>query len=145
MGGCGLLWWRQPTFRSVVADDELVAAWRKGGDDEAFIAKVLPLKDRVFTDRKAFFGALEAAFGGKPGLERWYDNTWRKGLPDGKALPAPTEAYWADGWLGQFLVVVPEHRLVAVRMRRAPPWPFDESKLDLFADFPKRVRALVEP
>jgi CubicO group peptidase (beta-lactamase class C family) len=142
---CGLLWWLKQGFRGMVADDLLIAEWRKAGNSEAFISKVLPLKDKVFEDRKAFFAALEQAFGGKPGLEIWYDNTWRKGLPDGKMLPSTTLGFYADGYLGQYLVVIPADRLVAVRQLRAPDGQVDASKIDAFPEFPELVRALVTP
>jgi CubicO group peptidase (beta-lactamase class C family) len=138
----GLLWWLQSDFRAMVADDELIETWRKGGASEDFLSRVMPLKGKVFTDRKAFFAAIEQAFGGKPGLEVWYDNTWRKGLPDGKDLPTKVTGYYADGYLGQYLVVIPEQRLVAVRMMNAPDGDYDANKLDTFHDFPQLVRTL---
>jgi hypothetical protein len=101
----------------------------------------------VFTRRDQFFGALKKAFGGNEGLEFWYDNTWRKGLPDGVTLPAPMVAYYADGYLGQYLVVIPKHRLVAVRQLRVPAGETNASKaapkVDSFGDFVDMVRALV--
>ena len=142
MGRYGLLWWLQTDFRGVIADDELVATWRKGGDSEAFIAKVKPLKGKVFTNREQFFAALEKAFGGKQGLETWYDNTWRKGLPDGKVLPAPVTGFYADGYLGQYLVVIPSSHIVAVRQMRASEKSGDP-KLDTFHEFPDLVKTLV--
>ncbi len=142
----GLLWWLLGDFRGMVADDEVIARWRRGGAGEDFIEKVLPLKDQVFTDRAAFVGALEKAFGGKAGLEVWYDNTWRKGLPDGKILPAPVTGFYADGYLGQYLVVLPRQRLVAVRQMRSPKsGQVDESKIDSFREFPELVRQLASP
>ncbi len=142
---CGLLWWLQSQFRSVVANDALIAQWRTAGNPESFIAKVLPLKDKVFTDRKQFFAAIEQAFGGKAGLETWYDHTWRKGLPDGAPLPSPTTGYLANGYLGQYLVVIPKHRIVAVRQMRArdPDPSKTAATADSFEDFPELVRQLV--
>lgn len=120
MTKCGLLWWLLQDFRATVADDDVIAQWRKGGDSEDFIQKLLPLKDKIFTDRKTFFGTIEKTLAGMGGLETWYDNTWRKGLPDGKGLPAPTVGFYADGYLGQYLVVLPKQHIVAVRQMRSP-------------------------
>jgi CubicO group peptidase (beta-lactamase class C family) len=141
---CGLLWWLLQDFRGMAADDKVLAAWRKGGASEDFIRKITPLKDRVFVDRKEFFAAIEQALGGKGSLETWYDNTWRKGLPDGVVLGAPVRGFYADGYLGQYLVVVPSSRLVAVRQMRAPDDDkVDTDQLDSFREFPEMVRALV--
>lgn len=145
MASCGLLWWLLSDFRAMIADDDVIAQWRKAGVSENFVKKVMPLKDQIFTDKAAFFGALEKAFGGKEGLEVWHDNTWRKGLPDGKALASPVAGYYAEGSLGQYLLILPKQRLVVVRQMRAPEGGVDESKLDSFTDFPALARQLTSP
>jgi len=122
----GLGWWIVVDLKTTL-DDEIFDTWREAGVDEAFIEKVMPMKDRVFT-RDEFFDELMGIFGGKEGLETWYDNTWRRGLPDGKPAEISFPGYYAEGYLGQYLVVLPEKRLVVVRMRRAPGAP--ESKED---------------
>lgn len=145
MTKCGLLWWLLQDFRATVADDDVIAQWRKGGDSEDFIQKLLPLKDKIFTDRKTFFGTIEKTLAGMGGLETWYDNTWRKGLPDGKGLPAPTVGFYADGYLGQYLVVLPKQHIVAVRQMRSPVGEVNTDKLDTFTDFPELIRKLATP
>jgi len=139
--GYGLLWWLHQEFRAMVADDEVIAQWRAGGASADFIARLTPLKDRVFTDREAWFAAIAGALGSQ---QAWHDNTWRKGLPEGKHLPNPTLGYYASGYLGQFLVVIPAAGLVAIRQRRSPA---DDAKLEdpglSFKDFPAMVAALV--
>jgi CubicO group peptidase (beta-lactamase class C family) len=64
-------------------------------------------------------------------------------VPEIPLLPAPIAGYYADGFLGQFLVVIPAARIVAVRQRRSPD---DAAKIDdlrlSFGDFPELVRAL---
>lgn len=141
---CGLLWWLDyPAFKLTI-DDRCVDAWRQAGLEADFLAKVLPMKGRLFT-RQEFFAELEARLGGKAGVERWHDHTWRRGLPDGVQVPdGPLSAFRADGWLGQVLLVVPKARLVAVRQMRAPDWEkTDESKLDAMKDFVSLANALV--
>ena len=139
---CGLLWWRLGDFRYVAASDELIAAWRKGGASDAFIRKMLPLKDVVYTDAEQMRAAFDRIFPAANGQPTMHDeNTWMKGLPRSKVLPGPTYGYTAEGYLGQYLVVIPRHRLVAVRQMRSPDDPSAPS--DSFDEFPDMVRALV--
>jgi CubicO group peptidase (beta-lactamase class C family) len=136
----GLLWWLQCEFRKLVADDDVIARWRKGGAGEDFIAKLLPIKDRVFTANQDYIDAIERAVG----LAAWEANTVNRGLPPGKHLPAPITGFRAAGYLGQYLVVIPAARLVAVRQRRSPTEPSKHEDRALgFREFPDMVRALV--
>lgn len=114
----GLSWWLISDSNSTI-DGEVIGKWREAGVDEGFIEKVLPLKGRVF-GRDEFFAVLKEVFGGTEGLETWYDNTWRRGLPDGKVVSSKVVGYYAEGYLGQFVIVVPHRRLVVVRMRKVP-------------------------
>jgi CubicO group peptidase (beta-lactamase class C family) len=142
---CGLLWWLLLSeFRVVLADDDLIARWQKAGASAQFLERVRPLVGQVFTDRAALSAARQRAFPGEAGAELWTANTVRKGLPDGRRLPSPVVGYYADGYLGQFLVVLPRQRLVAVRQMRSPDDPnIDEQKLDAFGEFPEMVQQLV--
>lgn len=136
----GLLWWLVTDFRSKIADDEVIARWRAGGLDDGFIAKLMPLKDRVFTDRDAFLAAITQAVG----KDVWAASTWKRGLPDGHALPAPVHGFAANGYLGQYLVVLPSARLVVVRQRRVPDDDVRRQAPELgFSDFLELARALV--
>lgn len=138
----GLGWWIVVDMKTTL-DDEVFGKWREAGVDEAFIEKVMPMKDRVFT-RDEFFDELMEIFGGKEGLETWYDNTWRRGLPDGKPVEISFPGYYAEGYLGQYMVVLPEKRLVVVRMRRAPsePEPKEDAKKNGFQELMKLVPRL---
>ncbi|APR78372.1 Beta-lactamase class C [Minicystis rosea] len=129
---------------SFVLDDSVFDAWKKAGLEPAFIAKILPLKDRVFAPNDDFFGAIAAAIGGekKVALESWYDHTWRRGLPDARAIDKHQIGFRMDGYLGQVVVVFPEKHLVAVRMRRFREGEGDQREYQ-FGDFVKKVRALV--
>jgi CubicO group peptidase (beta-lactamase class C family) len=139
---CGLLWWLLPAWRKVTIDDSVLKAWRDAKLDEAFIAKVLPMKDKVY-ERDGFFAELAKIFG-DPKAEEWHAHTWKRGLPDGKLITGPTIAFEAQGWLGQYLIVMPKERLVAVRMVRATGADDDEKKIDSMWKFPELVLALVK-
>ncbi|HZS39203.1 MAG TPA: serine hydrolase [Polyangia bacterium] len=140
---CGLLWWLVFESMKFVIDDSVIAGWRKAGQSEEFIAKVMPMKDRLLA-RDEFFDALAKIFGGKAGLERWYDQTWRRGLADGKVVPGPIAGFYADGYLGQYLVVLPKAKLVAVRQLEAHEDNPDAKNYDGLMRFPQLVQALIK-
>lgn len=56
--------------------------------------------------------------------------------PDRAAAMRPLDAFWAQGYLGQYLVVAPAKRIVAVRQRADP------ERGDEFGSFQELVRAL---
>jgi hypothetical protein len=53
----------------------------------------------------------------------------------------PVEAFEANGSLGQYIVVIPKARLVAVRQIRARD---EHSEADSYPDFTDRVQALAD-
>jgi CubicO group peptidase (beta-lactamase class C family) len=67
----------------------------------------------------------------------------RDPAPAGHDGPGPIAGYRADGYLGQYLVIYPAERLVAVRMVAASAAYDPET--DGFADFQRLVRGLVPP
>ncbi|HVT61726.1 MAG TPA: serine hydrolase [Thermoanaerobaculia bacterium] len=135
----GLLWWVVPEWTRVVVDDKLLASWKAGGADSAFLLAVEPLRGKELP-RDDFFASLDRAFGKAKGLESYVSNVRAKGLPAPRTLAGPTVGFDTNGYLGQYLVVLPRQRLVAVRQIRQDSYKGDDDDLD---DFPSLVRALV--
>jgi CubicO group peptidase (beta-lactamase class C family) len=115
---CGLLWWREGTFAHVVTEP-LLAAWRDAGADAATLARARPLVGTRSPDADRHREALVAALG-EPGLA-----SLRLLLRKADHVPLQyrvsagrIRGFSARGSLGQFLVVVPDAKLVAVRMRK---------------------------
>lgn len=124
----GHLWWiLQDQAWSVTP--ELIASWQSKGLPDAAAAELATLYGRTFAGRDPYLAALQA-------LEAWpdivrLDPLFRTGELDFTVVVPEGEpaGYSGRGWLGQHLVVLPEHRLVGVRMRRyrdqdgqGPPW-----------------------
>lgn len=64
-------------------------------------------------------------------------------MPAGRYLPTPIQGFYADGYLGQWLVVIPASRIVAVRQRRRPDDPAKVADDRLaFAAFRTRILSL---
>jgi CubicO group peptidase (beta-lactamase class C family) len=135
----GLLWWLVPESVEFTIDDSILHAWRTANPpvDERFIERVLPLKDRRFT-REGFRNAVTKALGIEPtdsGVMEWNRNTRQRGLPEVRTLPSRIIGVYGEGYLGQYLVVLPGSQTVAV-LQRTGREPFD--KPTEFLDFVRR-------
>jgi CubicO group peptidase (beta-lactamase class C family) len=114
--GCGLLWWLHGP-RAWSLREELFASWEEAGVAQDVIARVRPLVGRAFASEDALTRARDARLtpDQRRELRRLLDA--RRAEPARVALTGAPTAYYAKGWVGQWLVVVPSRRLVAVRMR----------------------------
>ena len=108
----------------------------------AFIAKALPIRGKVLA-RQEIIEQLAQCYGGASGLRQWSHSTWDRGIPGWKQATGPTRGYAAEGYLGQFLVVLPKQRLVAVRQREGLPNESEnERDARSFGDFEGDLLAL---
>lgn len=109
------------------------------GVSQALVTTLSPLAGRTFPSRSDYHQALAAALG-----PDWPATVEREVCGRGVELAMPElgEAigYQTNGYLGQYLVILPEAGIVAVRMvRRSPAY---DPATDSFAGFIDRVRAL---
>jgi CubicO group peptidase (beta-lactamase class C family) len=137
--GYGLLWWRIPKWHVRVVDEARLADMKRAGLDERFIAAMATLKDQPLAEAD-----LPAT------LRKALGDDW---LPRVQAARAKTQLLtdkWspefvgvnANGYLGQYLIVLPAAQLIAVRLVDGGE-RYDD-KTDGFEDFFDQVRALVE-
>jgi CubicO group peptidase (beta-lactamase class C family) len=137
------LWWLLPAWTRRTIEPAIVDGWRRAGVESELIEQVQPLVGKPFASSLALVRALREATG-DPELRRFEQEIWKKELPDSRVELGPTVGTYAAGSLGQYLVVVPEHALVAVRMRRSPkPRPARDDFERSFPDFADRVLGLV--
>lgn len=134
----GLLWWLIPEKLVRVIDAETIRALREAGVDEAVLARVEPLKGR-YESADELIAAYRSAFG----------DDWRTAIMDAlgphwnllvRAKVGEIVGYRADGYLGQFIIIYPAERLVAVRMVASSPAYREET--DGFVEFQELVRGL---
>lgn len=147
----GLLWWLTPSTREMWVDGPLFEAWGTAGADEEFLTCAVSLLDRRLP-RSEFWREVLLAFAAPgeepdfeamdpPAMMSWMRNTRDRGqLPYHLAL-GPPQAVSARGYLGQYLVVVPDHGLVAVRQRR---YPAEGGELDPTANFASFEQLVLE-
>jgi len=104
------------------------------------MAALAPLAGRTFESRAAYHEALAAALG-----PQWQDTVDCEVRRPGVDVAAPqvgeVVGYQTNGYLGRYLVILPEPNIIAVRMIRRSA-AYDEAT-DAFSNFIWRVRALV--
>jgi len=135
----GFLWARHRTL-SVGYDDEHLRALRQAGVAASTIAKLETIKGQWF-DTTALARKLSEILGiaEREAIRRANDRVIAKLGGDVAVRWGPQTAYDANGWLGQYLVVVPRTHMVVVRMQRAtrhgangaPAADFDDEVLAL--------------
>ncbi|MBS2015640.1 MAG: serine hydrolase [Deltaproteobacteria bacterium] len=136
----GLLWWIKYTTNTRRLEPGSLRAAAKHGASPEVIAKLLPLEGRELSSNE-LSGAMRAATGTSAELDKLLEALQTAGRLPKKTSRDPY-GFEAQGSLGQYLVVVPKSRLVAVRMidsvvGEAHP----DSGLEAFGDL---VRALVK-
>lgn len=137
---CGLLWWLLPEWQKLSLTGADLDGWLAAGADEAVVAKLRPMAGKLYTKDQ-----LRAELQRRLGKRR--SAAVFEGLSAGtfavSVVAGPIRGFYADGYLGQYLVVVPEARLVAVRQMRAPETEEELAAADSFREFSQMVLALV--
>jgi len=137
----GLLWQLVPAWTTFVIDSGRLSELRTAGVDSTFVATVATIQGR-YESFTALMAAFRSAFG--PDWARTITTALagkRVGLE--RREYGPIVGLQASGYLGQYLVVLPRERLVAVRM--IAPSPRYRVETDSFEEFSDSVRALVRP
>ncbi|QTD38084.1 serine hydrolase [Polaribacter batillariae] len=136
----GLLWWRKPAFEKRIIDDEIWKTWKDANIDKAFLKKMKPLKNKLYENKNDLFSDLKIIFG-----DDW-SNTLNDNL--GKDLKSSKRiysneivAYYADGYRGNYLVIIPQKNIVAVRCADHEGFNY---QTDFFRDFVELIMQLSE-
>jgi CubicO group peptidase (beta-lactamase class C family) len=135
----GLLWWTVNQWSKLKLDDETLAAWKKGDAAPGFLDKMATLKDKDLTQEELGH-ALDTLFGPGQGMTAYTQNVRAKGLPNPKRSVGPQIGFSGNGYLGQYIVVLPTPKIVAIRQIRSESYKGDQ---DSFDDFQALVRGLV--
>ncbi|MCU0352847.1 MAG: beta-lactamase family protein [Cytophagales bacterium] len=136
-GGCGLLWWLLYDKTESVVDERKISELTHQGLSADFIAKVRKLMG-VYPDEDAFQKAVQAVFG-ENGMMEIQQALGSSGLRLRERRYGKVIGYAANGYLGNYIVVIPDKKLVAVRMTSHDSHKTDA---DNFADFEKLVAEL---
>lgn len=139
--GCGLLWWRRPAWMHFATDPDSFDKLRKRGVPDDTV-------DRLESLRGAHFGSSDAAIGavvkalGDHGTEVLRKQLVSRGIGPYQLFTidrGPAVAFEANGYLGQYIVVIPAAGLVGIRQIDGSP---DQPDDDGYGDFTRRMTEL---
>ena len=136
---CGFLWWRIPKSSRFIVDSQSVELFLKETESSDIRAAAEALVG-VYEDRDQLRSSVQKAFGKKLEQEDFVRDIDRYLV---KADVKEVLGFAANGYLGQFLIVVPEHKLVVVRMISAS----DDynSETDSFNELQQTLRLILTP
>lgn len=137
----GLLWWRMPEYVHYNLTKERIEDFKKAGIDSSILNKLEPFQESSINGIESYRQLMQELFGSEWRIIR--NKTFRtKGFENiFKKEYGPIAGYYAEGYLGQYLVVIPEANLVAVRqIKRKESY---NSATDGFQNFRLRVLNLI--
>lgn len=135
----GLLWWRLPAFEKRIIDNTIIDEWKTAGVDKEFIKKFDNIIGKEFQSKAQFYSEMELILG-----KNW-NQTVNETLPNGvslsrKIFSEKISAYYANGFRGNYLVVVPELNLVAVRCADNDGFNYETDSFDEFPELVSKLR-----
>jgi len=139
VGAFGLSWWPLTAPGTLEITAATIDAWRTGGADHDFIAKLTALHGRKVAGEAGVLALLDEAFGEGKGMQAYLANVRDRQLPGIRVSSGPIVGFRAEGFLGQYLVVLPASGIVAVRMLHQDSF---RSQADAFDDFAELARLL---
>lgn len=113
---CGLLWWLIPDKITYIIDDEQVSKLSSKDVDNDFMDKFKLIKG-IYGSENEVMVAVQKVFG-----DQWQQQVTSALKGTSVTLTrkeyGKTIGYYASGYLGQYLIVVPSSNLIVVRMIR---------------------------
>lgn len=119
----GLGWFLDPQSVELGLSTRLFESWAASGVPSSFSDRLRSLEGRFYPSHAELLAAVQRALHGKDlpvtdrNLAPFYEMTWKANRPDADARYGPPRSISANGWGGQYLLVIPAHDLVIVRLR----------------------------
>jgi len=137
--GYGMLWWIDHKQIVSIVDDSCIKKLAEAGIEKEFIDKVEKMKG-VYNSEDEFYAKIQTIFGNSPW--EYINNTLKpKKLRMRKKELSGDKTYRADGYLGNYIVVDPKTKIVAIRMISGESYKGDQ---DGFGDFQKMALNLTQ-
>lgn len=134
--GYGMLWWLDYEKSISIVDDEIISELKKAKVSKEFIKKAKKMKG-VYNSNSEYLEKLQLVFGSAP--YEYINQHLRSDLRLRKRQYSGNVTYRADGYLGNYIIVDPNDKVVAVRMISHESFKKDN---DSFADFGKMILTL---
>jgi CubicO group peptidase (beta-lactamase class C family) len=138
----GLLWWLTPGDMDIVIDDEKFKEFEDAKVDPAFVKKLEPLRNKLMHSRQELAIAVGQALNAASPDSEIDQEIQSKGLNLAKFKVREVRAYSANGSLGQYMVICPKEKLVAVR--QISYGKGYSKKTDEFRDFADLVQKICD-
>lgn len=136
--GYGTLWWIDYEKTISIVDDNSVNTLIAAGIGKEFTEKVEKMKGVYYSDEE-YIAKIQNVFGDNPW--EYINNTLGTNLKIRRKEFSGNITYRADGFLGNYIIVDPKNKIVAIRMISGESY---ESENDSFGDFKNMVLKLIE-
>lgn len=136
--GYGILWWIDYEKTVSIVDDTCIKSLVEAGVQKEFIEKVEKMKGVYFSDDE-YITKIQGIFGKNPW--EYINNTLGTNLKIRRKEFSGNVTYRADGYLGNYIIVDPINRIVAVRMISGESY---QNQNDDFNDFRKMILGLYQ-
>lgn len=136
--GYGILWWIDYEKTVSIVDDTCIKSLVEAGVQKEFIEKVEKMKGVYFSDDE-YIAKIQGIFGKNPW--EYINNTLGTNLKIRRKEFDGNVTYRADGYLGNYIIVDPLNRIVAVRMISGESY---QNQNDDFNDFRKMILGLYQ-
>jgi hypothetical protein len=125
---------------TVEISDETLAAWREGGTDPEFMSKMASIRGRKAAGEAGILVLLDEVFGQGNGQRAYMKSVIERKLPGINLAAGPVVGFYAEGYLGQYVAVIPGSRIVAVRMISESSFTSDADGFNDFLDVALALR-----
>lgn len=136
--GYGILWWIDYENTISIIDDEILNELTNASVSRDFIEKVIKVKGTYSTNDE-YYAKIQTVFGEEPW--QYISETLGPSLRLRKKQFSGNVVYRADGYLGNYIIVDPQNKIVGIRMISHQSF---KNENDNFADFSKLVLSLTE-
>lgn len=134
---CGLLWWRNSKDTSFGYDSELLEKYKTAGLPDSIWQKIQSAPGKM--PFKEFRKQLEMILGSKSEVEEFISFANSNMLISRRLSMEKAEVFSAHGYLGQYLSIIPEKKIIAVRQA-----DYRSVKNQMLAEFPDFRELLID-
>jgi CubicO group peptidase (beta-lactamase class C family) len=136
--GYGILWWIDYKNTVSIVDDSCINKLREVGIENEFISKVEKMKG-VYNSDEEYLNKIKSVFGDNPW--EYINKILGTNLKIRRKEFSGDITYRADGYLGNYIIIDPKNKIVAIRMISGESY---QNEQDSFNDFRQMILGLIE-